>query len=160
MRCFENAPRAAMRALFLAGACSVPAIAHAANVVAASSAVFSVNAVQWAAPRSGTTVAALPGLSAALQEVIRQPGNGLMLHYPENEQGEVWVEELRGWLVSLGLASHRIQVQPGNTDGVIDITLIATVQTSSSEQGIAPAVIVEPFAVDSVPDVNNGVEIP
>ncbi len=114
--------------------------------------------------RSGETVATLPGLLAVMQQVMRQPDKSVALHYPESEQGERWVEELRDWLVALGLSSDRIQVMPGSADDMINVMLAATISNPANGQNTAASppssIMVEPFQVKEATDAGNGVEIP
>lgn len=125
---------------------------------------LSVSAEQWKAqeksPRRGETLVTLPGLLMVMQEVVRQPDSSVMLHYPENERGEVWVEELRDWLVALGLPANRIQLIPGSNGDVINISQGVVMQGAADGKNTPPSVITEPFQIKEATDVVNGVEIP
>lgn len=110
--------------------------------------------------RRGETIVTLPGLLAVMQQVVQQPGSGVVLHYPEDEQGEAWADELRDWLVALGLASNRIQLTPGSNAGVINISLGAAIQSAEEKRNTPPPVVTEPFQVKEATDAVNGVEIP
>lgn len=110
--------------------------------------------------RRGETIVTLPGLLAVMQQVVQQPGSGVALHYPEDEQGEAWADELRDWLVALGLASNRIQLTPGSNAGVINISLGAAIQSAEEKRNTPPPVVTEPFQVKEATDAVNGVEIP
>ena len=110
--------------------------------------------------RRGETIVTLPGLLAVMQQVAQQPDSGLVLHYPEDEQGEAWADELRDWLVALGLASNRIQLTPGSNAGVINISLGTAIQSAEEKRNTLPPVVTEPFQVKEATDAVNGVEIP
>lgn len=141
-----------------------------------SAAVFSVSAEQWNAPcmeaqvsrerpqerfqHNGETLVILPGLLAVMQQVMQQPNSGVVLHYPEDERGEIWAEELRDWLVALGLPSNRIQLIPGSSGDVINISHVAIVKNPADEKNTLSPVITEPFQIKEATDVVNGVEIP
>ncbi len=75
--------------------------------------VGEITAAQWDRPRSGDFVTGIPALREALQAVDRPAGRHLRIRYPGGEQGLLWAEELRGWLVALGLGSSRIHIAPG-----------------------------------------------
>lgn len=121
---------------------------------------LSVSAEQWSAPHSGEMIVTLPGLLAVMQQVAQQPDSGVALHYPEDERGEVWVEELRDWLVALGLPSSRIQLIPGSSGDVINISQVVVMQGSVDVKNTPLPVITEPFQIKEVTDAVNGVEIP
>jgi len=38
----------------------------------------------------------------------------LIVRYPGGEVGMLWASELKGWLISLGLSSERIDTQAGS----------------------------------------------
>lgn len=132
-----------------------------------SATVMSVSAEQWNVherqSRSGETLLMLPGLLTVMQAVVQQPDSGVVLHYPENERGEVWVEELRDWLVALGLSSNRIQLIPGSNGDVIYISHVPIMQNPANEQkslSSSSGIITEPFQIKEATDAINGVEIP
>lgn len=120
-------------------------------------AVFSVSAeIQ----HSGETLQVLPALLAVMRQVAQQPGSGIALHYPEDERGEASAEELRDWLVALGLPSSHIQLIPGSSGDVINISQVAIVQNPVEGKHTLSPVITEPFQIKEATDVVNGVEIP
>jgi len=73
-----------------------------------------VSASEWAQPRSGEMVARLPGIRAAMRGVIESPSSRLAIHHPGGDQGIWWAEELKGWLITLGMSSSRIELVPGS----------------------------------------------
>lgn len=78
--------------------------------VAALAAGATITADQWASPRSGERVARLPGLEqtiAAFDPASAQ----IVIHYAPGESGTLWAEELRSWLVALGIPSVRISLR-------------------------------------------------
>lgn len=38
----------------------------------------------------------------------------LKIKYPGGDEGTLWVNELRSWLIALGLSSERIELIPGS----------------------------------------------
>ena len=179
MRCFNVIPHFMASNLLLASIFCVPIACLATERVLDEGASIyrgisqGVSAEQWNAlrrgaqerpQRSGETVATLPGLLVVMQQIMRQPDKSVALHYPESEQGERWVEELRDWLVALGLSSDRIQVMPGSADDMINVMLAATISNPANGQNTAASppssIMVEPFQVKEATDAGNGVEIP
>ena len=83
---------------------------------------FVVLADDWARPRSGESVVALPSLRAAVQAWI-DAGDGAVIEvrYPGGERGSLWGGEIRDWLVALGVAPDRVSLRPGGArdDAVI-----------------------------------------
>ncbi len=72
-----------------------------------------VTAEQWARPRSGDGIVKLPGLGALVEAVERDAANRLVVRFAGGDEGSLWAEEFRSWLVALGLPSARIQLEPG-----------------------------------------------
>ena len=76
-----------------------------------------VDAEFWATPRSGETVVAEPAVRAAVDTLLfREESSRLVIRHPGGETGQLWAQELRGWLVALGIPSARIQTEPGGVD--------------------------------------------
>ncbi len=71
-----------------------------------------ITAEQWARPRSGDSVVKLPGLAALVEAVERDATSRLVVRFAGGDEGSLWAEELRSWLVALGLPSARIQLEP------------------------------------------------
>ncbi|GAB4359736.1 MAG: hypothetical protein Kow006_29060 [Gammaproteobacteria bacterium] len=76
---------------------------------------YQLTAEEWSRPRQGASVVELPALHAVLREFQRQPESRIVIRYPGGEEGVLWVEELRSWMVALGVPSSRIVLQPGSS---------------------------------------------
>ncbi|TAM46565.1 MAG: hypothetical protein EPN55_05280 [Gammaproteobacteria bacterium] len=72
-----------------------------------------ITAEQWARPRSGDSVVKLPGLATLVEAVERDAASRLVVRFAGGDEGSLWAEELRSWLVALGLPSARIQLEAG-----------------------------------------------
>jgi hypothetical protein len=95
---------------------SLPGYAETATQVppvAIRGKVHTLDAVLWARPRSGQSVAVLPPVRAAVHDLLNQPGSQLAIRYPGGEEGGLWAEEVRDWLVALGLEPRLLLMQPG-----------------------------------------------
>lgn len=86
--------------------CLLPAVQAAEQPVAELGAEF------WFTPRHGDVIAGRADLGEAVKKLIAEPEAYLILRYPETESGELWGRELQAWLVSLGVVSDRIELQP------------------------------------------------
>jgi hypothetical protein len=75
-----------------------------------------ITAEQWARPRSGRTVAAFPGLAGLVAQLESAPDKHLALRFAPGDEAVLWAEELRAWLVALGLPSARLALEPGSPD--------------------------------------------
>lgn len=102
---------AAMKAL-LACLLALPTLA-----ALAAEPVRVLAADQWDRPRSGDFVRGVPVLVETVRAFDLRPGRRLTVRYPGGEAGLLWAEELKGWLVALGLESERIAVVPGARHG-------------------------------------------
>lgn len=83
-----------------------------------------ITAVDWARPRSGQSLVRLPGLSAALHGLEVSPGARLRIRHPGGEAGVLWAEELRAWLIALGLPAARLVLQAGSEADVIQLEVV------------------------------------
>jgi hypothetical protein len=64
-----------------------------------------------------------------MQQWMSEPGQILELRYPGGEEGELWVEELKDWFVSLGVPSGAIQLTQGSkAEDIINMVIIKTVK--------------------------------
>ncbi|MCP4043524.1 MAG: hypothetical protein GY731_16460 [Gammaproteobacteria bacterium] len=69
-----------------------------------------ITAFEWARPRTGETAAHLPGLVDIVNKSQQTAQKHIGISHPVGEEGILWAEELRGWLIALGIASTRIRV--------------------------------------------------
>ncbi|NOR52428.1 MAG: hypothetical protein GQ470_07400 [Gammaproteobacteria bacterium] len=95
---------------------------------------WSVNATEWAQPRSGEMIVSLPGVRSAMQAVSERPDNRLTIHHPGGDQGIWWAEELRGWLITLGVNSSRIELVPGG--GEPDMMYLSIIESRTIKSQI------------------------
>ncbi len=72
-----------------------------------------LTAEQWNVPRQANTILAMPALQTAMQAYQAEAGSQLLIKYPGGDEGTLWAHELRGWLISLGVASNTIELIPG-----------------------------------------------
>ncbi len=91
-----------------------------APVAQAANPTVTISAIEWARPRHGEVITRLPGLADVVQGLLESPEGRIFVHYPGGEEGMLWAEELRSWLVALGIDSSRIELLPGtqNPDAI------------------------------------------
>lgn len=77
---------------------------------------FLLSYAQWAVPRQGEALRAMPALRHAMDELRDRPAGRLLIRHPGGEQGVLWAHELQSWLVALGVGSQRIELRPGSPE--------------------------------------------
>jgi len=82
--------------------------------VADAAPVYILNLAQWSGPKDGTRILQMDGVGAAVREMDSHPDGHLLLRYPGGDDGSLWVEELRSWLLALGVEPRRIELRPGS----------------------------------------------
>ena len=93
--------------------------------VNAQGANIELRAESWDIPRHGEALLTVPELSMVMQKWMLDPSRTIELRYPGGEEGELWVEELKDWFVSLGVPSGIIQLTPGSkAEDIINIVII------------------------------------
>ena len=77
-----------------------------------------ITAHDWARPRSGESLVQMPALKHTVREYLGEDDRRerrIVVRHPRGEEGVLWAEELRGWLVALGIPSEDIVVSPAST---------------------------------------------
>jgi hypothetical protein len=82
--------------------------------VLAEGETYILTAEQWNVPRQATSVLSMPALQNAMHDYQSKQGGKLLVKYPGGDEGTLWAYELRGWLISLGVASDEIELVPGS----------------------------------------------
>lgn len=83
-------------------------------------------AEQWERSRSGQALVQLTVINTTVNRWASRPHQKIELHYPGGEEGELWVGELRDWLVSMGVPSKDIAVIAGS--GIEDVIRLLVVK--------------------------------
>ena len=92
----------------------VLAAALAAIPPAGAGGVRQLDLEQWARPRSGAAVAQMPALRATVHEWMAAPAGRVVIRYPGGEEGGLWAQELKSWLISLGVPGAHIELWAGS----------------------------------------------
>ncbi len=92
------------------------------TAVSSAESVQIITADDWARPRSGELLVQMPVLKRAVRDYLNRKGSHndaggqrILIRHPRGEDGDLWAEELRGWLVALGIPSADIAVSPEST---------------------------------------------
>ena len=81
---------------------------------------------QWDLVKRGDQLLTTPVIQQAIEAWSLQRGQMIELRYPGGEEGELWVEELKDWLISLAIPSKYLFVVPGS--GKADVIIIKIVK--------------------------------
>ncbi len=73
-----------------------------------------LHAKEWSVPKKTTTILAMPAIYNSMNKLHKSTNSILNLKYPGGDEGTLWVNELRSWLIALGLSSTRIELVQGN----------------------------------------------
>jgi len=97
--------------------------------VFAQDAEFNLHAETWDTQRHGEGLLKMPVLTEVVKQWSVNSQQKIELRYPGGEEGELWVEELKDWFVSLGIPSSAIQASAeSNAQDIINIVLIKLVK--------------------------------
>ena len=69
---------------------------------------------EWSVPKTAEAVLAMSALQQVMGQLQTSERRLLKIYFPGGDEGSLWAIELRGWLVSLGLESDRIQLIAGS----------------------------------------------
>ena len=98
------------------------------TAVSAAGSVQIITADEWARPRSGESLVQMPALKRTVRDYLSQNDRGgqrILIRHPRGEEGVLWAEELRSWLVALGIPSADIAVSPESTRiGAIELAVM------------------------------------
>lgn len=75
---------------------------------------FSIPGEFWLAPRSGQTIRAEPQLQQAFAAYLQSERTRLRVHHQKRDESIAQAEELRGWLIALGVEAERIEMVEDN----------------------------------------------
>lgn len=85
--------------------------------------IFTLNADDWAQPRTGDLISGFDSLRAAVGYWDKGINYSLLIRYPGEDSGEIWASELRDWFISLGISSDYILLVSGSQEAD-EITII------------------------------------
>ena len=81
---------------------------------------------QWDLVKQGEQLLEMPVLQELVDAWSLQQGQAVELRYPGGEEGELWVQELKDWLISLAIPSKYLFAVAGS--GEADVIIIKIVK--------------------------------
>lgn len=88
--------------------------------------MIAVTAEQWAIPRHGERVLKMPGVKKIMNLLHKNPQQMIEISYPGGEDGELWLTELKDWLIALGVSSANIKTIAGSgSKDIIKLSVVA-----------------------------------
>jgi hypothetical protein len=93
--------------------CGLSLLWFAAPSLAETLTPSAITAEEWARPRRGETVVAMPAMQWAVRQLQHRPAARLVLFHAGGDDGNVWAEEIRAWLIALGIPGERIELRTG-----------------------------------------------
>ncbi|MDH5389392.1 MAG: hypothetical protein OEY06_13220 [Gammaproteobacteria bacterium] len=88
---------------------------------------------QWDLVKRGEQLLTMPMLQQVVDIWSIQPDQAIELIYPGGEEGELWVEELKDWLISLAIPSKYLYVVAGSGKADVIIIKISKLEMYSGE---------------------------
>lgn len=73
-----------------------------------------LHANEWSVPKKTVAILAMPAINKSMEKLKKNSNTLLKIKYPGGDEGTLWVNELRSWLVALGLSSKRIELIQGS----------------------------------------------
>lgn len=74
-----------------------------------------LQANEWAVPKKASTLMQMPAIHKTMTQLSKQKETNLLIRYPGGDEGTLWANELRSWMVALGLSTKRIILVPGSS---------------------------------------------
>ena len=76
---------------------------------------FLLTEAEWSRPRSATVVKNYPAVQQLMKAWLKEPQKqSIELRYPGGEEGSLWAQEVKDWLVAMGVPSEKLQTYPGH----------------------------------------------
>jgi hypothetical protein len=69
---------------------------------------------EWSVPKQTVTLLEMPAIRKSMLKLQLSDASMLKVKYPGGDEGTLWANELRSWLIALGLSSKRIDLVPGS----------------------------------------------
>ncbi len=86
---------------------------------------YIVTRAEWPQHANGQNISALPVVNETLRSFEENGKVTIVIRYPGGDPGHQWANELYGWLVSLGIPTRYIELQPGS--GATDRLVVSVI---------------------------------
>jgi len=78
----------------------------------------------WLAPRSGQALRAQPQLQQALAAYLQSERTRIRVQHQKRDESIAQAEELRGWLIAMGVEADRIELTDENPADTIKLEIM------------------------------------
>ncbi|MDH5611462.1 MAG: hypothetical protein OEY66_03265 [Gammaproteobacteria bacterium] len=100
------------------------AVTVSADVAESGEQQWKLTEEQWDLVKQGEQLLEIPVMQQVVNTWSLKPNQAIELRYPGGEEGELWVGELKDWLISLAIPSQYLFVVAGSGEaGVIIIKI-------------------------------------
>ena len=93
---------------------TVAVLVFVVSGASAAEQVWLLGADEWAQPRDGTVMVKMTPLPEVIRAWQGKPHRRLVIRYPGGEEGLLWANELRSWLVALGVPLEQQELVAGS----------------------------------------------
>ena len=87
---------------------------------------FSLPLDFWLTPRSGASVRTAPQLQQVVAAYLKSDRTRIRIQHQKRDESIAQAEELRGWLIALGVDAARIELSDENPVDVIKLEIMET----------------------------------
>ena len=105
-------------------------VLYSLNTAIAAPVEAELQAEQWELSRNGERLLGIGGIAKVVEEWSTDDRQQIELQYPGGEEGELWVYQLRDWLVALGIPSGNLVAVPGSGQG--DVIRLRVIRAGES----------------------------
>lgn len=86
---------------------------------------ITITAEQWAIPRHGERIIKMPEINKIMHQLHKNTQQSIEISYPGGENGELWLTELKDWLIALGVSSANIRsIAASGSKDIIKLSVI------------------------------------
>ena len=89
---------------------------------------YTLTRPQWPQHANGHNIAAVPMVAEALRRFKENDNITIVIRYPGGDPGHQWANQLHGWLVSFGVPTRYLKLEPGS--GGLDRLVVEVVDRS------------------------------
>ncbi len=87
-----------------------------------------VTRAQWPQHANGHNIAALPAIRQTLRRFAENDNITIIIRHPGGDPGRQWARELHDWLVSFGVPTRYLELQPGS--GGVERLVVSVIERS------------------------------
>lgn len=85
-------------------------------LISPANAQIIISNTDWPEIRTASRVLSMAAVKRAVDEFEAQPNRAITIFFPGGDQGQQWAQELKDWMVVLGIKGEKIQFAAGSGD--------------------------------------------